>query len=78
MRPDNNSMVNSSPQVSYLPVYHVESGFQKTFSLPVWDPDGDVVKCRWAKNFTEGGGVYHYRYASLNEVGLLNSLLMHL
>ncbi|XP_065067731.1 pancreatic secretory granule membrane major glycoprotein GP2-like isoform X1 [Rhopilema esculentum] len=40
----------------------------RSYMLPVSDPDGDMVRCRYAANSTEGGGVYHSRipYSTLH------------
>ena len=63
-RVDNSQRINSSPQLSHLPVPHVRYGQTTTITLPITDPDGDTVRCRWAANNAEGGGVYGF-YSSM-------------
>lgn len=48
MRPETN-MTNGSPVVTYPSVIIVQAGCQQVLQLPVYDPDGDLVRCRWAK-----------------------------
>eukprot|EP00795_Rhopilema_esculentum_P010796 gene10796-19600_t len=47
------------------------------YALPVSDPDGDKVRCRYAVNFTEGGGVYNSRipYSTLHTQNCTLSIL---
>ena len=49
--------VNSSPISATSPVLRLQQ--HCSYSLPVLtnDPDGDTVKCRWAKGFDECGDV---------------------
>ena len=49
--------INSSPISATSPVFQLQQ--HCSYSLPVLtnDPDGDTVKCRWAKGFDECGGV---------------------
>ena len=65
--------VNSPPQIAKLPLFQHQtlkygSNDVKTYALPVSDPDNNVIKCRWAANFTEGGGVWNSRIGTLHEV----------
>ncbi|XP_038154950.1 uncharacterized protein LOC119792401 [Cyprinodon tularosa] len=41
---------NTSPLTTVLPVLRVPSNCKKNFSLLAFDPDGDEVRCRYAKN----------------------------
>jgi len=40
--------VNSSPRAITLPIHRVQEGCYHTIPLAVSDPDGDVIRCRWA------------------------------
>ncbi|KAL4007490.1 hypothetical protein ACER0C_001342 [Sarotherodon galilaeus] len=42
------SKANTSPQTTILPAVRVPSNCQRNFSLLMFDPDGDEVKCRYA------------------------------
>ena len=42
------NMINSTPRTSVDPVIHVQAGCTHRIVLPVHDPDGDIVRCRWA------------------------------
>ena len=42
-----NGQINSSPRVVSLPL-RLQSGCYHTIPMAVSDPDGDVVRCRWA------------------------------
>ncbi|XP_033104162.1 uncharacterized protein LOC117106809 isoform X2 [Anneissia japonica] len=39
---------NSLPVTSMIPVIKVQDGCTSTINIPASDPDGDVVRCRWA------------------------------
>ncbi|XP_053390686.1 uncharacterized protein LOC128553528 [Mercenaria mercenaria] len=56
MRSDNGK-INTSPTVEMPPVVNWQTGCSYNLTLPVADVDGDVVKCRWAKETEECGGV---------------------
>jgi len=57
--------INTPPQISHIPIiqHNLYSSNYRTQSyiLPVYDPDNDLVKCRWAANFSEGGGIWNSR-----------------
>ena len=40
--------INSTPRTSVDPVIRVQAGCTHRIVLPVHDPDGDIVRCRWA------------------------------
>lgn len=46
-RPDNGK-INSSPVTKSLAIVRFQQGCPKEIRIPVEDPDGDTVKCRWA------------------------------
>ena len=52
-----NDPTNNSPVFTHPPLWRIMSGCdgQKIDLSPV-DPDGDKIKCRWSKSFSEGGG----------------------
>ena len=40
--------INSSPRAITSPVLHLQQGCNHTITLAVTDPDGDIIRCRWA------------------------------
>ncbi|CAI5659789.1 unnamed protein product [Oreochromis niloticus] len=44
------SKANTSPQTTILPAVRVPSNCQRNFSLLMFDPDGDEVKCRYGNS----------------------------
>ncbi|XP_042073471.1 uncharacterized protein LOC121813651 [Haplochromis burtoni] len=44
------SKANTSPQTTILPAVRVPSNCQRDFSLLMFDPDGDEVKCRYGNS----------------------------
>ena len=40
--------INSSPRAITAPVVRLQEGCNHTLTLPVSDPDGDIIRCRWA------------------------------
>lgn len=40
--------INSSPQILPTPPLRLKYGCSYTIRLPISDPDGDIIKCRWA------------------------------
>ena len=57
--------INTPPQISHIPViqHNLNSPYARwdTYVLPVYDLDNDRIQCRWAANFSEGGGVWNSR-----------------
>ena len=47
-RRNDTNKINSTPRTSVDPVIRVQAGCNRTIVLHVSDPDGDVVRCRWA------------------------------
>ena len=47
IRNDTNE-INSTPRASIDPVIRLQAGCNHRMSLPVHDPDGDIIRCRWA------------------------------
>ena len=41
--------INSSPRATSFPIIRLQEGCNHTIALPVNDPDGDTVRCRWAE-----------------------------
>ena len=54
-RSDNNE-INSTPRATTAPVIRLQAGCSHTISIAVTDPDGDIVRCRWAVG-TECSGI---------------------
>ncbi|XP_060598944.1 protein jagged-1-like, partial [Ruditapes philippinarum] len=60
--------INSSPTVNMPSVIYWQTGCSYTYTLPVNDVDGDVIRCRWANGSTECADVCQaFSEASLNE-----------
>ena len=47
------SLVNASPRAGIIPIIHLAHGCSHMIQIPVYDPDGDVVKCRYGNNPSE-------------------------
>ncbi|XP_071952867.1 integrin beta-like protein C [Antedon mediterranea] len=59
---------NSSPVSSVTPIVRLQHGCSHTFTIPVNDPDGDMVRCRWAAGSSECDSVCNgFPNAALNE-----------
>ena len=56
-RRNDTGVVNSSPRAITAPVIRLQEGCNHTLRIIVSDPDGDIVRCRWAVGQTECGGV---------------------
>ena len=54
-RRNDTNKINSTPRTSVDPVIRVQEGCNHTIILHVNDPDGDVVRCRWACSRESGG-----------------------
>ena len=60
--------INRPPHVENLPVIEHNYYTTQTYILPVYDFDGDEVRCRWASNSNEGGGIWNSRKGTLDGV----------
>ena len=49
--------INSSPRAITSPVIRLQHGCNHTLPIAVSDPDGDIVRCRWAVGSSECGGI---------------------
>eukprot|EP00112_Aurelia_sp_Birch-Aquarium-sp1_P026665 Seg961.1 transcript_id=Seg961.1/GoldUCD/mRNA.D3Y31 product="Pancreatic secretory granule membrane major glycoprotein GP2" protein_id=Seg961.1/GoldUCD/D3Y31 len=58
--------INRPPQVNHLPLIDHNYYSRATYRFPVVDLDGDSVRCRWAANNSEGGGVWNNRFGTLD------------
>ncbi|KAJ8309085.1 hypothetical protein KUTeg_013959 [Tegillarca granosa] len=58
---------NSSPITTAKPLYRFPLGCTSVISIPVSDPDGDAVKCRWANSVECGGTCQTLPNAILDE-----------
>ena len=47
-RRSDNGKINSSPVSKSTAIVRFQHGCQRSLRIPVEDPDGDFVKCRWA------------------------------
>ncbi|XP_068209798.1 uncharacterized protein [Palaemon carinicauda] len=47
--------INSTPRAITAPVIKIKENCNHTISIPVSDPDGDEVRCRWAQGYEECG-----------------------
>lgn len=53
-------LVNSSPRVTMAPVVSIPLDSVYNISIPILDPDDDIVKCRWADSLlNECGGYFN-------------------
>ena len=70
--------INTPPQISHIPVIQHNYYQYSHYKLPVHDPDGDKIECRWAANFSEGGGVWNSRIydATLSPVSICNEEML--
>ncbi|KAK7073310.1 hypothetical protein SK128_022152 [Halocaridina rubra] len=60
--------INSTPRALTAPVMRLQLGCNHTIAIPVSDPDGDIVRCRWAETRQECDGVCDaFPSAVLNE-----------
>ena len=55
-------IINSTPRAITSPLIRVQEGCNHTITIPVTDPDNDIVKCRWAMSsecarFCDGTGI---------------------
>ncbi|XP_072021341.1 integrin beta-like protein A [Amphiura filiformis] len=48
---------NSSPRSAVTPIVRLQHGCNHTLVIPTNDPDGDIVRCRWAEGSDECAGV---------------------
>ena len=45
--------INSSPQARFFPVIQIQQGCNSMIAIAPYDPDGDVVRCRWGNKTTK-------------------------
>ncbi|XP_062602414.1 integrin beta-like protein C [Saccostrea cucullata] len=62
-------LINTSPTSAMPAIVRLQHGCDHNITIPVFDKDNDVIKCRWAKSeYNECGGVCStFKHASLNE-----------
>ena len=48
VRRNDTGKINSTPRAITSPVLRIQEGCNHTITIPVTDPDGDIVRCRWA------------------------------
>ncbi len=56
IRRNDTGRINSTPRAITAPVIRLQEGCNHTIALAVSDPDGDIVRCRWAVG-SECGGI---------------------
>ena len=56
VRRNDTGQINSTPRAITSPVIRLQEGCNHTFPVAVSDPDGDIVRCRWAVG-NECGGI---------------------
>ena len=67
-RRSDNGKINSSPVSKSPAIVRFQHGCQRSLRVPVEDPDGDVVKCRWATSAESSIPGDSCPYTVLNEV----------
>ncbi|KAL4233878.1 hypothetical protein ACF0H5_008552 [Mactra antiquata] len=60
-----NGLINSSPTVDYPPVVNLQYSCQHSIAFPIYDVDGDIIRCRWASGKTECNSVCRETYNAL-------------
>ncbi|XP_071812538.1 uncharacterized protein [Apostichopus japonicus] len=65
-RPDN-GRINSSPTTSNMPIVRIQLNCPTIFVIPVTDPDGDTVRCRYAVDTNDECGSICGNLSILNE-----------
>ena len=66
-----NGKINSSPVTRSPAIVRFQEGCPKEIRIPVEDPDGDVVKCRWASVAESAIPSDSFPYGVLKEVSLI-------
>ena len=56
-RRSDTGLINSSPRAITSPVVRLQQGCNHNLQVAISDPDGDIVRCRWAVGSAECGGV---------------------
>eukprot|EP00117_Sycon_ciliatum_P038427 scpid64066/ scgid0794/ len=51
-------MINHSPRSAQIPIVRMQYGCGQNLSIHTDDPDNDIVRCRWCKDYSECGGVF--------------------
>ncbi|XP_078329616.1 uncharacterized protein LOC111112680 [Crassostrea virginica] len=49
--------INSSPVTAMQPIVRLQHGCSHSIKIPVADDNGDIIRCRWAQNTSECGGI---------------------
>ena len=57
MKRNDTGPINSTPRAISYPVIRLQHGCSHTLPIPVNDPDGDIVRCRWAVGSNECGDI---------------------
>ena len=70
-RRSDNGRINSSPVSRSPAIVQWQEGCLQSLRIPVEDPDGDVVKCRWASLKESSINNDSFPYGTLDEVNIL-------
>ena len=70
-----NGKINSSPVSRSPAIFRLHEGCKQSLRIPVEDPDGDVVKCRWASKIESNIPSDSFPHGVLDEVMILLSHL---
>ena len=68
--------INSSPVSKSPAIVRFQQGCQKSLTIPVEDPDGDFVKCRWATGAESSIPSDSFPYGELDEVHLYTLIVL--
>ena len=74
-RRSDSGKVNSSPVSKSPAIVRFQQGCQKSLKIPVEDPDGDFVKCRWATSAESSIPSDSFPYGELDEVYLYTLIM---
>ena len=69
-RRSDSGKINSSPVSKSPAIVRFQQGCHKSLTIPVEDPDGDFVKCRWATSAESSIPSNSFPYGELDEVHL--------
>ena len=61
-------IINSSPVSKSPAIVRFKEGCPQSFRIPVEDPDGDIVKCRWATLQESSRPNGSFPYSTIHEV----------
>ena len=74
-RRSDSGKINSSPVSKSPAIARFQQGCQRSLIIPVEDPDGDFVKCRWATSAESSIPSDSFPYGELDEVCLYTLIM---